>query len=66
MANGHCDLGLITDANWMQDDRSLTRSHPYMLQLFEKSRLQLLSYAQQKNFPRELFKVHMYALRPRS
>jgi len=48
----------------VQDDSSLTRSHAYMLKLFSQSDLQLRFSAKQRNFPKELFAVHMYALQP--
>lgn len=41
------------------------RSHQYMVELFERSELQLMHTALQKNFPKGLFKVRMYALKPR-
>ena len=49
-----------------QDDSSLTRSNQYLLKLFETANLQVLLNVQQKNFPKEIFKVRMYALRPRA
>ena len=49
----------------VQDDSSLSRSNPYMLKLFDTADLQVLLNVQQKNFPKEIFKVRMYALRPR-
>lgn len=35
-----------------QDDSSLTRSNQYMLELFERSNLQLLYNVKQRNFPK--------------
>ena len=53
-------------AVWAQDDSSLTRSNPYMLKLFEAANLRVLLNVQQRNFPKEIFKVRMYALQPRT
>ena len=41
------------------------RSHQYMVELFERSGLQLMHTALQKGFPKGLFKVRMYALKPK-
>lgn len=49
-----------------KEDSSLTRSNKYMLQLFAKSGMQVLSNVLQRNFPKELFPVRMYAVRPRT
>jgi protein N-terminal methyltransferase len=49
----------------LQEDSSLTRSNAYMLELFERSGMQLLQSAKQKNFPKDLFDVRMYVLRPK-
>ena len=49
-----------------QEDSSLTRSNSYMLDLFRRTGFTLLSNVQQREFPRELFQVRMYALRPRA
>jgi protein N-terminal methyltransferase len=45
---------------------ALCRSHQYMVELFERSGLQLMHTALQKNFPKGLFKVRMYALKKRA
>ena len=42
------------------------RSHQYMVELFERSGLQLMHTALQKGFPKGLFKVRMYALKPKA
>jgi len=47
------------------DDNSLTRSDTYMLDLFDKAGLEVVVNAKQRNFPKELFDVRQYALRPR-
>ena len=49
----------------LQEDKSLTRSHGYMQKLFAEAKMQLKFSSQQRNFPKELFAVHMYALQPR-
>ena len=47
------------------EDASLTRSHAYNVELFTKrAGLKLAHTALQKDFPRQLFKVRMYALKP--
>jgi len=48
-----------------KEDSSLTRSNAYMQKLFSQAGLQLKLSAQQKNFPKELYAVHMYALQPK-
>lgn len=54
-----CDTGFIVDS----DDCSITRSHGYYVELFRKAGLRIAHTALQKNFPKQLFKVRMYALR---
>ena len=49
---------------WLQEDESLTRSNAYLLQLFSRSRMQVLLNVQQRRFPKDLFKVRMYVIRP--
>mmetsp|Transcript_7721 Transcript_7721/g.16654 ORF Transcript_7721/g.16654 Transcript_7721/m.16654 type:complete len:257 (-) Transcript_7721:416-1186(-) len=56
-----CKEGFVVD----KDDSSLTRSNTYMLELFGKSNMEVLYNVKQKNFPKELFEVRMYVLRPR-
>ena len=56
-----CQDGFVVD----KDDSSLSRSNAYMLQLFEAAGMQVLYNVQQRNFPKELYKVRMYALQPR-
>lgn len=53
-----CAEGFIVD----RDDASVTRSHAYYVQLIEKSGLILKSTALQKGFPKDLYKVRMYAV----
>lgn len=48
-----------------KDDSSLTRSNKYMLQLFAKSNMQVMHNVLQRNFPKELFPVRMYAIKPK-
>ncbi len=56
-----CAQGFIVDS----EDASVTRSHAYNLELFTKRAGMRLSHtALQKDFPQQLFKVRMYALKP--
>jgi protein N-terminal methyltransferase len=54
--------GFVVD----NDDSSLTRSNAYFVDLFERSNMQLLQSARQKHFPKDLFEVWMYVLKPKS
>ncbi|KAK9696985.1 hypothetical protein RND81_08G008200 [Saponaria officinalis] len=45
-----------------KEDYSVTRSHPYFLQLFQRCGLHVHKIKDQKEFPKELFAVKMYAL----
>lgn len=54
-----CESGFIVDT----DDCSITRSHTYNLELFKRAGLQVANTALQRNFPKHLFKVRMYALK---
>jgi protein N-terminal methyltransferase len=56
-----CKEGFVVD----KEDNSLTRSHEYMCELFDRAGLEPLASAKQRNFPKELFEVRQYALRPR-
>ncbi|GBF88711.1 hypothetical protein Rsub_01610 [Raphidocelis subcapitata] len=56
-----CGEGFVVDP----DDHSLTRSNEYMLELFDKAGLEVVANVKQRNFPKELFDVRQYALRPR-
>lgn len=52
-----------------KEDRSVTRSHPYFMELFNQCGLHVYSTKDQRGFPGELFPVKMYALvteKPRS
>jgi hypothetical protein len=40
-----------------QEDNSLTRSNAYLLQLFQKSNMEVLYNVKQGNFPKHLFEV---------
>jgi protein N-terminal methyltransferase len=53
-----CDGGFIVDS----DDCSITRSHAYFIELFRSAGVKLEHTSIQKNFPKQLFKVRMYAL----
>eukprot|EP00271_Cylindrocystis_brebissonii_P007375 TRINITY_DN2079_c0_g2_i1.p1 TRINITY_DN2079_c0_g2~~TRINITY_DN2079_c0_g2_i1.p1 ORF type:complete len:111 (+),score=15.10 TRINITY_DN2079_c0_g2_i1:154-486(+) len=59
-----CGLGLELVAGFVVDkeDHSVTRSDAHFLRLFQKCGLHLLKARYQRTFPRELFKVRMYAL----
>ena len=47
------------------DDSSLTRSHKYLMWLFEEALgYEVVKHRLQKNFPTELFQVRMYAVKP--
>jgi AdoMet dependent proline di-methyltransferase len=52
-----CSSGFVVD----DSDRSLTRSHAYMLGLFEKSNVEVSRHARQRDLPKGLFGVRMYA-----
>lgn len=49
-----------------KEDSSLTRSNKYMLQLFAKSNMTVLYNVLQRKFPKELFPVRIYAIKPRT
>lgn len=53
-----CKEGFEVD----KEDSSVTRSHEYMLQLFKDAGLRVLYAGLQKGFPRQLYRVRMYAL----
>ncbi|KAI3434454.1 hypothetical protein D9Q98_002531 [Chlorella vulgaris] len=53
-----CDKGFVVD----NADASVTRSHQYYVQLFDRAGLRLTHTALQKDFPKSLFKVRMYSL----
>ncbi|KAK9801358.1 hypothetical protein WJX73_009936 [Symbiochloris irregularis] len=55
-----CTKGFVVD----KEDASLTRSNAYLLQLFSRAKMQVLLNVQQRKFPKDLFKVRMYALKP--
>jgi protein N-terminal methyltransferase len=48
------------------DDASLTRSHPYWLDLICKAGLRVISQTWQEDFPDDIFPVPMLALQPAS
>lgn len=52
-----CSSGFVVD----DSDRSLTRSHAYMLGLFEKANVGVSRHARQRDLPKGLFGVRMYA-----
>ena len=47
------------------DDSSVTRPDSLFHQIFDMSNLEVIRELQQKKFPQELYKVKMYALRPK-
>ena len=55
-----CREGFVVD----KEDSSLTRSDAYFRQLFVHAGVRVASHAAQREFPKELFKVMMYALQP--
>ncbi|GAQ92664.1 hypothetical protein KFL_010870010 [Klebsormidium nitens] len=52
--------GFVVD----KEDHSITRSHPYFLDLFKRAGMQVHRTKLQNSFPKELFKVRMYAVSP--
>ena len=52
-----CSTGFVVD----DSDRSLTRSHAYMLGLFERAGVSVSRHARQRDLPKGLFGVRMYA-----
>mmetsp|Transcript_13417 Transcript_13417/g.18341 ORF Transcript_13417/g.18341 Transcript_13417/m.18341 type:complete len:267 (+) Transcript_13417:163-963(+) len=58
----NCKEGFIVD----KDDSSVTRSDVYFRDLFQRSGFQIISVQVQRGFPKELFAVRMYALRPKA
>eukprot|EP00775_Hariotina_reticulata_P001742 gene1742-2083_t len=55
-----CKEGFVVD----KDDNSLTRSNAYMLDLFSRAGMSVQFNIKQRNFPKELFEVRMYVLKP--
>ncbi|KXZ52012.1 hypothetical protein GPECTOR_10g1034 [Gonium pectorale] len=56
-----CREGFVVD----KEDSSLTRSNAYMLELFERAGVQVLYNVKQRNWPKDLFEVRMYVIKPR-
>ncbi|KAK9902710.1 hypothetical protein WJX75_003523 [Coccomyxa subellipsoidea] len=56
-----CERGFIVDP----EDSSVTRSDAYLLDLLERAGYTLRGSALQRNFPKGLFKVRMYAAQPK-
>lgn len=48
-----------------KDDSSIMRSNRYMMHLFKRSGVEVIKQARQLDFPKGIFPVRMYALRPR-
>ena len=62
MKENNAKDGFVLDT----DDSSLTRSHKYFMHLFEDQLgWEVAKHRLQKDFPKELFGVRMYALRPK-
>lgn len=59
MKENICGTGFIYDL----EDESVTRSDEIYKELFKRSGLKIIKNKCQTNFPKELFKVEMYALR---
>ena len=55
-----CKTGFVVD----KEDSSITRSHAYMMDLIQQSGLKVVHTQVQKDFPKELFTVRMYACAP--
>lgn len=47
-----------------KDDSSVMRSDPYLRHVFTRANLNVVSHARQLDFPRTVYPVRMYALRP--
>ena len=47
------------------DDSSVTRPDSLFHQIFDMSNLEVVRELEQKKFPRELYQVKMYALKPK-
>mmetsp|Transcript_12767 Transcript_12767/g.21666 ORF Transcript_12767/g.21666 Transcript_12767/m.21666 type:complete len:269 (+) Transcript_12767:122-928(+) len=60
MKENNCGDGFLVD----KEDSSLTRSDKYFHSLFDKCGLKCVDSEVQTGFPKELFVVRMYALRP--
>lgn len=48
-----------------EDDSSVTRPDEKLKEIFEQAGLELLRDLKQQKFPKEIYQVKMYALRPR-
>lgn len=48
-----------------EDDSSVTRPDETLKEIFEQAGLDLVRDLKQQKFPKELYQVKMYALRPR-
>ncbi|EFJ52851.1 hypothetical protein VOLCADRAFT_55463 [Volvox carteri f. nagariensis] len=57
-----CKEGFVLD----KEDSSLTRSNAFMLELFQRAGVQVLYNVKQRNWPKELFEVRMYVVKPRT
>ena len=47
------------------DDSSVTRPDTLLHELFERANLQVIRELQQRKFPKDIYQVKMYALRPK-
>ena len=47
-----------------EDDSSVTRPDEKLKEIFEQAGLELLRDLKQQKFPKEIYQVKMYALRP--
>lgn len=57
-----CTEGIIPD----EEDSSVTRSVEAFTELFKKADLDIVRHCKQANFPKQLFSVKLFALRPKS
>eukprot|EP00241_Pyramimonas_parkeae_P023394 CAMPEP_0114285158 /NCGR_PEP_ID=MMETSP0059-20121206/5032_1 /TAXON_ID=36894 /ORGANISM="Pyramimonas parkeae, Strain CCMP726" /LENGTH=265 /DNA_ID=CAMNT_0001406027 /DNA_START=36 /DNA_END=833 /DNA_ORIENTATION=+ len=61
LKENNCESGFVVD----KDDSSITRSDAYFRELFDKCQVEVIASEKQKGFPKELFAVRMYAMRPK-
>jgi len=48
------------------EDSSITRGFPNFMEVFTKADVKVVKYVKQKNFPKDLYPVWMFALQPKS
>ena len=55
-----------TNSDVDKEDNSVTRSFNAFMAIFKSADMKVLQYIKQKNFPRDLYPVWAFALRPNS